>query len=182
MPSPLLLTLLIASSAVDAGSELRAVARSYPGDAHGQALAADAEWTLVGAPGQDVPHPVTGELGADTGAVRVFARNGESTWRDGEPWLASDGKAADRFGEALALEGERALVGAPGAAAVYEFTLLEGVWFETQRIDAPSEDAFEFGARVVMSDGLATIAARDAIDHRTEITSSDRRAVLDQAI
>ena len=47
------------------------------------------------------------------GAAYLFVRSGDDWTQAGPPWVAPDGAADDHFGNALALDGESALVAAP---------------------------------------------------------------------
>lgn len=73
------------------------------------ALSATGDRALVGAAGDDTV------AGGDAGSVRVFVRTG-TTWAEEATLLASDGWMSDRLGGsvALAADGSRAIVGAPG--------------------------------------------------------------------
>ncbi|QDU82964.1 hypothetical protein Pla163_00590 [Planctomycetes bacterium Pla163] len=106
----------------------------------GHALDGAGDRALVGAIGD-------GELGTDAGAAHVFERSGAgATWLEAGKLLASDGEAGDEFGYDVALEGDRALVGAHGwdgagvvdAGAAYVFERqADGVWLEMARLESP---------------------------------------------
>jgi len=69
----------------------------------GHDLALDGDRALIGIPG-DQGH---------RGAACVFTRNG-TTWTEGQALYAPDGEAGDYFGYSVALDGDTALIGAPG--------------------------------------------------------------------
>src|SRR5690606_33698639 len=71
----------------------------------GWSLAISGDWAFVGAP--------TTEPG---GAVHVFRRTG-TTWNAAGTLPAADIVAGDRFGAAIAVDGERVAVSAPGRDA-----------------------------------------------------------------
>lgn len=80
---------------------------------------------------------------------------------------SSDGMSADRFGAAIAVADDLALVGAPandaGAAdsgAVYVFRRTGGVWAEVQKLVPPDPSAGKrFGESVAVLDGVALVGA-----------------------
>ena len=96
----------------------------------GTALDLEGDVLLVGAPFE----------GADRGRVYEYVRSA-GTWGLNDTWTASDAQDADTFGYSVALEGDSAVVGAPGAItssgirnAVYAFERSAGVWSETQKL------------------------------------------------
>ena len=74
-------------------------------DAFGSSVTLCGDTVLVGAPEEDSVEP-------DAGAVYVFVRSG-STWSEEAKLLAPDGRSGDRFGTAVALDDDTALIGAP---------------------------------------------------------------------
>lgn len=78
------------------------------GDSFGFSVALSPETALIGA-----SHDITAR-GA-TGSAYIFLRNG-ADWSQQAKLLADNGEAGDRFGFAVALDGGRALVGAPLAS------------------------------------------------------------------
>lgn len=80
-----------------------------PGERLGEAVALDAPLggparALVGAPGSSSPH-------AGAGNVRPFSSPDGVSWSQGAPIVAHEARALERFGCALALQGDTALVG-----------------------------------------------------------------------
>lgn len=100
-----------------------------PGADFGTALASDGARLLVGTPGDD-------SQGRDRGAVIVHERVAGAWQVISE--LTEDGATATRFGSAIALDGDRALVGAddPATSGAWVFEAdVEGNWAQTVRID-----------------------------------------------
>jgi hypothetical protein len=132
------------------------------GDAFGRAVALDGDTALIGA----YLHSPGGKTNA--GAAYVFTRSGAS-WTQQAKLVAADGVANDRFGHAVALSGDTALIGAPltssggklRAGAAYVFTRSGTVWTLRQKLtatDGAAEDTF--GSSVaVSSQGTALIGA-----------------------
>lgn len=145
------------------------------GDAFGSAVAVSDTHLLIGAPLHE-----RGGL-VDHGAVHVFAR-------DGDDWvlqttLLPDG-IADQFdggvlfGSALALQGTRALIGAPGArnsgmfnsGAGFVFDRSGAVWSQTSRLaatdPAPNDRT---GASLALDGDTAVLGAPDDdVDGRSD--------------
>jgi len=67
---------------------------------------------------------------------------------------AGDGAAGDAFGSVLAVEDDTAIVGAAGAAYVFERT--EAAWSEQQKLSAPEPG---FGSAVALSGATAAVGA-----------------------
>ena len=104
---------------------------------------------MVGAPGY--------YGSANPGAVYVFVRTG-GAWTEQGKLLPSDGMAGDGFGDALALQGDTAVVGAPenssaasGAGAVYVFARTGGIWTQEAKLLASNAEAGDsFGTSVAL--------------------------------
>lgn len=103
----------------------------------------------------------------DRGAVYVFQRTG-SAWSQVVRLLASDGAASSGFGDAIALEGDTLIVGAPthdigadaDAGQVYVFQRTAGVWSQVailSAVGAASDD--RYGSSVALSGGLLLVGA-----------------------
>lgn len=130
----------------------------------GSAVAIDGEVILVGSPGTD------GD-GNDSGSVFAFLRDPVLGWTHTQELKAGDADAADRFGERLALEGERAIIAAAGnsddgnlSGAAYVFDRdASGTWGESQKLTASDAEAFDrFGFDVDVSGNRVLIGARFA--------------------
>jgi hypothetical protein len=74
-----------------------------PGDHFGHAIALSGETTIIGAPQG---------LVSDQGTAFVFTRSG-TVWSEQAQLTANDGSNGDSFGNAIALVGDTALIGAP---------------------------------------------------------------------
>jgi hypothetical protein len=104
----------------------------------------------------------------NTGAAYVYVRSG-SSWTPQGTLLAPDAQNQELFGSAVALEGDRVLVGAPRhdpsssqlmAGAAYTFRRFNGVWRSEAILhasDAHSGD--HFGSSVALSGSAALIGA-----------------------
>lgn len=139
-------------------------------DRFGFAVAVSGDRIAVGASGEDGPRP--GEMGeqVDSGAVFVFERT-EGGWQPQAYLKAPNAGVSHRFGQALAFDGGRLVVGAPGesgdaastlaepnslairAGAVYVFEEDDG-WAATAYLKAPNVgETDEFGAAVAYREG-----------------------------
>jgi choice-of-anchor B domain-containing protein len=141
---------------------IMSLADGSPGDEYGARLAATAEVLLVGAPGRD----------SARGAVAVYRRTGMA----GTPeavLTAADRQPGDRFGAALAIEGNAALVGAPGPTpggflggpaqlkpgSAYLFNNSGTTWTEAQRLSAAADSTVGFGTAVLLEANGALVSA-----------------------
>jgi len=112
---------------------------------------------IVGAPNQDF----------GTGAVYVFDR--QIDWTQSQKILAPDGADTDKFGQALALEGETLAIAAPSkkrpgddllqAGAVYLYSRTSGSWMLEQTIVPTDDIAGLFGLALAIDDGLLAVTA-----------------------
>ncbi|MEO1061322.1 MAG: FG-GAP repeat protein [Actinomycetota bacterium] len=93
------------------------------GDDFGEAVAIEGDVVIVGAFRED-------DRGRDAGSVYIFERVGEGVWVERFKIAPSDGEAENWFGQSVALDGSRFIVGSlrgegveddTGAAYVYEF-------------------------------------------------------------
>lgn len=127
----------------------------------GTSVAVVGDTALVGAPTEKVDGK------AVPGAVYVFTRSGV-TWTLQQRLAAADGVAGDRFGFAVALSGDTALIGAPKQklgtpakqGAAYAFTRVEATWSQEERFIAKrGADNDLFGISVSLSGDTALIGA-----------------------
>ncbi len=146
--------------------------RRENGSEFGAAVAISDDHAIVGAPLAD----------GGLGAVFAFRRDPSAGWiLDGEPLLpfASDRQSGARFGDALGLLGNYALVGAPGengtrgAAYFFERDGSTGVWGDPVRLDADllgfAADSLDaFGSAVTVGEGYYLIGARGDDDATTD--------------
>jgi len=129
---------------------------STAGDEFGYAAAISGDTIVVGAWNND-------GAGSDAGAAYVFERNqgGADNWGQVKKLTASDAAVNDSFGKAVAIDGDRLVVGAPATVnfstvgAAYVFERNEGGsnnWGEKQKLlasDAWPND--KFGNAVAIS-------------------------------
>lgn len=133
-------------------------------DRFGSALAVEGETVLVGAYGR------SDDTGDAAGSTYVFER-GDGDWVQQVELTPSDGDSYDRFGWSLAIDGERALIGAyndedpdgDSAGAAYVFERSAGTWRQQAKLtpDDGRSQAY-FGRSVDLEDGTALIGARRA--------------------
>ncbi len=128
-----------------------------PGDRFGTAVALEGDALFVGALGQD-------SNGTDAGAVYRFVRTGGS-WLQQQKLLASDGASYDWFGTALALDGDRLVVGAsknddlgPGSGAAYLFVRNAGIWSQHDKLSVTQGGGL-FGHAVALGNDTVVIGA-----------------------
>ncbi|MCA9266457.1 MAG: hypothetical protein KDA60_21505, partial [Planctomycetales bacterium] len=128
----------------------------------GDAVALDGDSLLVGASTQDSS---SGAIWA--GAAFVFEWTG-AVWVRSGYLEASDGTAFNRFGSAVALEGNLAVVGAyskdaygvPNQGAAYVFAKTNGTWSEATRLEPQtSEYVNYFGYDVAIDGGRVVVGA-----------------------
>lgn len=153
------------------------------GDQFGASVAISGTSILVGAPEEDsVATLVGGNAGDNTvsnsGAAYVFTRSG-TAWTQQAYVKASNTGAGDRFGKAVALSGDRALIGAAAEAsaaasvdgnesdnskvnsgAAYVYRREGSVWTKESYFKASNSDGGDgFGGAVSISGDLAVVGA-----------------------
>ncbi|HTE05531.1 MAG TPA: hypothetical protein VK824_04985 [Planctomycetota bacterium] len=129
-------------------------------DDFGASVSLFADTLLAGAPLDDNPGP-------DAGSAHVFVRvNG--IWQYREQLSALDAFAGDRYGSSVALAGNTAVVGAPGAnalgndsGAAYRLSRTTGGWVQDEKI-APAE--------LVAGDAFGGAVAAE---HRVDLLADD---------
>jgi hypothetical protein len=128
-------------------------------DSFGMSVALSGDTALIGAYFED-------EGGQDAGAAYVFTRSG-SSWTQQAKLLASDAAEQDQFGYSVTLEGDTALIGAPGdddagpqSGSVYVFTRSETAWTQQAKLAASGTSAGDlFGCSLSLDNNLAVIGA-----------------------
>ncbi len=133
-------------------------------DDFGIAVAMTCNHALVGAPGND-------DNGIDAGAAYVFKshKGGADNWGEVAKMLPFGGGALDEFGAAVSLDGDVALIGAPGnevagpnpgAAYIFRRKVDPELWLEIIRLtaDVPGTDE-EFGTSVSIGGTLALVGS-----------------------
>jgi hypothetical protein len=130
-------------------------------DEFGSSVALSGSTALVGARGDDVGSSMS------QGSAYVYTRSG-STWTQQAQLVAADGTESDRFGNAVALSGDTALVGAAvddiGAnvnqGSAYVYVRSGSTWTQQARLLAAA-GAFgdQFGISVALSGDTVLIGA-----------------------
>ena len=129
----------------------------------GSSVGLSGDYAMVGVPKDDTDH------GRDVGSIQVFIRS-EAGWVQHQNLSASDAASGDRFGAALAMSGDYAIVGAPkqdavgtnsGAAYIYERQDTE--WVEQAKLVASDGTHGDyFGISVAMDGDTVLIGAHRA--------------------
>jgi len=137
------------------------VAAADPGqnDRFGRAVAIDGDWAIIGALCD------TTVAGSNAGSVYVFQRSG-SDWSQTQRIVASNGVGNDRFGNAVALDGDTGVVGAPyrtvgGTATAGAAYILERngmTWSESAMLTGTDGSQF-FGASVALQSSAAIVGS-----------------------
>lgn len=135
-----------------------------PGDGFGSDLALDGDTLLVGADGAS----------SAAGRAYAFERGGDGLWVETAQLIAADGQAGDRFGIALDLDGDRAVIGARAAdgsaidsGRAYVFERVGGAWGEGQPFaPAIAHAGDQFGYWVALDDNHTLIGARASDVHQ----------------
>ncbi|MCA9247015.1 MAG: hypothetical protein KDA42_07870 [Planctomycetales bacterium] len=114
---------------------------------------------LVGSPHDD-------EIATETGSAYVYMRSPEG-WEFQQKLFAANGTRRSDFGQAVAWDGDTAIIGAPGrrgagddagAAFVYQFDGQQ--WFEAQRLDSANSAAGDrFGESVAITGDTLVLGA-----------------------
>jgi hypothetical protein len=133
-------------------------------DSFGASLDLQGERIVVGAPS------LVGFTGFDAGHAFVFERSSSGTaWQEKAMLSAPDALYTDRFGQDVALDGERVVVGAPwhgpapNVGAAFVFDLLGAVWTQTAKLYPSAQPTLEDFASAVDAEGARVIAgARNA--------------------
>jgi len=133
------------------------------GDGFGWSVSLSGDTVLVGAPGKK----------GGLGAAYVFVQSG-STWTQQAKLQALDGAANDEFGDAVAIDGDTALVGAGwdddlGGASGSAYVLVRSgsTWSQQAKLLAPSATTADiFGCSVAIDHDTALVGARgsDAVE------------------
>ena len=103
----------------------------------------------------------------EAGAAYVFTGSGAS-WTQQAELVSDDNTPWDLFGTAIAIEGDRAVVGAPfkitngpsGAGAAYVFDRSGAAWSQVARVLASDQNSYDvFGASVALSGARLLVGA-----------------------
>lgn len=130
-------------------------------DSFGIAVDIDGDTAVVGAYNADI-----GETSLQ-GTAYVFTRT-DDTWSLQQQLLASDGGAFERFGQAVAIEGDTVMIGASSAdqfegvrpGGVYVFTRTNNTWSEQQKLGASDGvDRDFFGSEIALQGDTLVVGA-----------------------
>jgi hypothetical protein len=145
-------------------AELTATDQASEND-FGYAVAISGDTALVGAPWK------TTNGDKEAGVVYVFTRS-EGSWQQQTELTASDAFDYDFFGSSVALDGDTAIIGAPGkemnseldAGAAYVFTGSGSSWSQQAEL-TPSDEATwdHFGTAVAISGDTALVGNEPAV-------------------
>jgi hypothetical protein len=161
-------------------------------------VAIDGDTLAVAASKMTVPASM-GSYGETLGSVYVFVRDGHD-WKVQAHLSGSHSIANDRFGGALALDGDTLIVGAPGegtisgpapclhsigcgpltffgAGAAYVFVRHEGQWSEQAYLQPDAGKLGQFGGSVDVSGNSAVIGAEHEAGESTGV--ADAQAPLE---
>jgi hypothetical protein len=132
-------------------------------DGFGRSVAISGDTILAGAP---LKPSAAGHFA--NGAVYAFVRSG-ALWPQQAKLVAQASVDGDSFGSALAMDGERAIVGAPLAAnrtgGAYVFERAGTVWTQQALlVNAAGVDGDSFGWAVALSGNLAIVGAPYALN------------------
>mgnify|MGYP002277417346 CR=1 FL=1 len=123
----------------------------------GTAVAVAGDTVLIGAPYAE-------SEGRETGAVFVYEQT-DGEWLQQTTLTPDDPVDDGLFGQAVALDGDTAVVSAPGdgGSSAYVFEQTETGWTRRARLTATDADSGgDFGRSVAYTDGLAVLGAPDA--------------------
>jgi hypothetical protein len=143
----------------------------YYGDRFGS-VSIDGDYALIGAQNDD-------DNGQDSGSAYVFKRYG-SSWLEEDKLKASDGVTADNFGWFVSIDGDYALIGAPGdddkgqsAGCAYVFKKYGSSWEEEDKLTASDGYTFDlFGDSVSLHGDYALIGAQGDDDNGVDSGSA----------
>ena len=150
----------------------------YCGVDYGLALASEGAWLLVGQAGlqTELSRLRQRRRGGDenappepSGVVYAYRLGADGRWTEQQRFGSPAAAGGDAFGAAIALTGERALIGAPGASLgdgelegagrVFEYRLIDGAWRESGELTAEAEAEAAFGAELTAQGGRAVVGA-----------------------
>ncbi len=137
-----------------------------PSDIFGSAVSISGDTALIGARGND-------DVFSASGSAYVFVRSG-STWAEQQKITAGDPIRSAQLGWSVSLDGETALVGAPGdMGSAYVFVRAGTTWSQQQKLlasDGAADD--EFGTGVSLSGDTALVGSPLDDDGATDTGSA----------
>ena len=126
---------------------------TLPGDQFGFATALQGDRMVASAHGADVG-------ASNTGAAYVFERDGGGSWVQVAKLLPLDSGPEDFFGQSVALDGDRVVVGASSSFAYSAWVFdrqPDGTWLEVAKLFSGNEG--EFGESVAVSGDTVAVGA-----------------------
>ncbi len=131
-------------------------------DSFGESVAISGDTLIIGSSLDDV-------VSVDSGSANLYSSQLDN-WTQVSASTSSNGNAGDKFGESVAISGDRVIVGAPfnveggqNGGTVYIFERNMGgqdLWGEVKRIVASDADAnFQFGSSVALSGDTAIVGS-----------------------
>jgi hypothetical protein len=144
-------------------------------DMFGCSVSIDGNTALIGASGDD-------DNEVNSGSAYVFTRTG-TTWTQQQKLLTFDGATFDDFGLSVSLDGDTALIGAPGygPGSAYIFTHTGTTWTQQAKLLASDGSASGgFGFSVSLSGDTALIGANvhNGSAYVFNRTGKDRKSVV----
>ncbi|MEM8568477.1 MAG: T9SS type A sorting domain-containing protein, partial [Bacteroidota bacterium] len=143
------------------------------GDFFGSSVSVRGDYAIVGAYNED--EDVSGGNTTNTaGSAYIFERAADGTWAETSKLVASDRAVSDLFGEAVAVDGDYAVIGAraedqdadggnvlDNAGSAYVFKRAsDGTWSEVTKLVASDRAPFDnFGASVAIDGDYVIIGA-----------------------
>jgi len=135
-----------------------------PGAEFGYVVAMDGNVAVVGAPGK-------GDRGPDSGAAYIYERDTDGVWHFVRKLVEEDAAPGNRFGESVAISGNRIIVGSPGgdnygipsgAAYIYERDWGgPNEWGMVAKLTAfDGDEGDAFGGHVAIDGDIAVVGAR----------------------
>ncbi len=138
-------------------------------DSFGSSISIDGDLAAIGAPFADIDGT------QDQGAVYIFERQGDGSWVESTVVTAADGQQYDQFGFAVAIQGNRLVVGAEeatsngnsseGAAYIFERESAGSTnWVQVARLNGPTiiGNHAEFGHSVALDGDRVLVGAPGA--------------------
>ena len=124
----------------------------------GTSVSIDGDTAVVGAYLDDAPFQ-------DTGSAYVFVRSG-AAWAEQQKLVPADGGVTEKFGFAVAVQGDTAVVGTlddvlagQAAGSVFVFVRAGATWSEQQQFGLLDGSFDEFGTSVSVSGSTAVVGA-----------------------
>jgi hypothetical protein len=150
----------------------------YCGVDFGLSMAAAGDWLLVGQSGVQTEQSRLAlrrdeaDEQMPAGLVYAYRRGPDGRWSEAQRFRAQASASGDAFGAAIAMSGDRALVGAPFAAGddgaveaagrVFEYRLRDGMWQPSGELAVEAEAQASFGSAIAMAEDRVLVGAPNA--------------------